>query len=457
MEYALIAIAGVIATLSIVFAPIAKTVNTFFSGSSPQGDAPSLFTLTFSQVTTWIFARSLMNAAILGYFYGIWGTLAYAFYYLSFLTGGKIIDKIRFEQGFASVQEFLHARFGRSGVTCYNVVIVVRLISEVFANLLVIGMLFGMVGSNAYVLAIIAFSAVTLLYSMLGGLHASLKTDVLQMSIFVFVLLILLASVLGNDQFVMADLFFKEFKIEQPGPILMLVALLQIWSYPLHDPVMMDRGFLADRDTTRKSFFHAAWISIICIITFGCLGVWAGAHAGEGDSMNTVLMRLLGEWPMLLFSTTLVISAMSTLDSTLSSSAKLIAVDMKLIGTSVRNGRVIMLIFMLLGLLCVFYGNQDLFSAVAVSGTASLFLAPVVFFSIFGKQKDIPSWSYLFAFVIAMLGASLYFLESSGHTQWLGDAHKYTKLLLISLVILVISFGSFLIGKLLNSRIINPS
>ena len=457
MEYALIAIAGVIATLSIVFAPIAKTVNTFFSGSSPQGDAPSLFTLTFSQVTTWIFARSLMNAAILGYFYGIWGTLAYAFYYLSFLTGGKIIDKIRFEQGFASVQEFLHARFGRSGVTCYNVVIVVRLISEVFANLLVIGMLFGMVGSNAYVLAIIAFSAVTLLYSMLGGLHASLKTDVLQMSIFVFVLLILLASVLGNDQFVMADLFFKEFKIEQPGPILMLVALLQIWSYPLHDPVMMDRGFLADRDTTRKSFVHAAWISIICIITFGCLGVWAGAHAGEGDSMNTVLMRLLGEWPMLLFSTTLVISAMSTLDSTLSSSAKLIAVDMKLIGTSVRNGRVIMLIFMLLGLLCVFYGNQDLFSAVAVSGTASLFLAPVVFFSIFGKQKDIPSWSYLFAFVIAMLGASLYFLESSGHTQWLGDAHKYTKLLLISLVILVISFGSFLIGKLLNSRIINPS
>jgi len=457
MEYALIAIAGVIATLSIVFAPIAKTVNTFFSGSSPQGDAPSLFTLTFSQVTTWIFARSLMNAAILGYFYGIWGTLAYAFYYLSFLTGGKIIDKIRFEQGFASVQEFLHARFGRSGVTCYNVVIVIRLISEVFANLLVIGMLFGMVGSNAYVLAIIAFSAVTLLYSVLGGLHASLKTDVLQMSIFVFVLFILLASVLGNDQFVMADLLFKEFKIEQPGPILMLVALLQIWSYPLHDPVMMDRGFLADRDTTRKSFFHAAWISIICIITFGCLGVWAGAHAGEGDSMNTVLMRLLGEWPMLLFSTTLVISAMSTLDSTLSSSAKLIAVDMKLIGTSVRNGRVIMLIFMLLGLLCVFYGNQDLFSAVAVSGTASLFLAPVVFFSIFGKQKDIPSWSYLFAFVIAMLGASLYFLESSGHTQWLGDAHKYTKLLLISLVILVISFGSFLIGKLLNSRIINPS
>lgn len=455
MEYALIAIAGVVAMLSIVFAPIAKTVNSFYSGISPQGDAPSLLTLTFSQVTTWIFARSLMNAAILGYYYGVWGTLAYALYYLSFLTGGKIIDRLRFEQGFQSVQEFLQIRFGRIGVASYNVVIVIRLVSEVFANLLVIGLLFGMAGSNTYVLAIIAFSAVTLLYSMLGGLHASLKTDVLQMSIFVFVLLMLLAIVLGGGQFSISDLAFKEFQFDQPGPILMLVALLQIWSYPLHDPVMMDRGFLADRPTTRKSFYHAAWISIVCIVTFGFLGVWAGAHAGEGDSMNTVLMRLLGEWPMLLFSTTLVISAMSTLDSTLSSSAKLIAVDMKLVDMSVKNGRIIMLVFMLLGLLCVFFGNQDLFSAVAVSGTASLFLAPVVFFCIFGNQKEIPKWSYSIAFVTAILGAGLYFMESSGHSQWLGDMHKYTKLLLISIIILAVGCGSFFIGKIQKSRTVN--
>jgi len=398
-----------------------------------------------------------MNAAILGYFYGLWGTLAYALYYLSFLTGGKIVDKLRFEQGFESVQEFLRARFGFAGVFCYNIVIIIRLVSEVFANLLVIGMLFGIAGSNAYVLAIVAFSAVTLLYSMLGGLHASLKTDVLQMGIFVFVLMMLLAAVLASSQFALTDLVFKEFQIDQPGPILMMVALLQIWSYPMHDPVMMDRGFLADRETTRKSFIHAAWISIICIIAFGCLGVWAGSHAGDGDTMNMVLLRLLGEWPMLLFSTTLVISAMSTLDSTLSSSAKLIALDMNIVKVSVNNGRLIMLVFMLLGLLCVFFGNQDLFSAVAVSGTASLFLAPVVFFSIFGGQKNIPSWSYLFAFVIAILGASLYFFESSGHTQWLGDTHKYTKLLAISSVVLVSGCIMFWLGKVSSARLSTKS
>lgn len=220
----------------------------------------------------------------------------------------------------------------------------------------------------------------------------------------------------------------------------------------MHDPVMMDRGFLADRDTTRKSFYHAAWISIICIIVFGCIGVWAGAHAVEGDSMNTVLLRLMGEWPMLLFSTTLVISAMSTLDSTLSSSSKLIAVDMKLLSTKVSNGRITMLVFMLLGLLCVFFGSKDLFSAVAVSGTASMFLAPVVFFSIFGKQNKIPAWSFMLSFTIAIFGAGLYFLESSGHTQWLGELHKYTKLLYISLSILIVGCLSFWLGNIVNSK-----
>ena len=89
MEYAILTIAGIIAMLSLLLVPNARTANTFFSGLSPQGKTPTLLTLTFSQVTTWIFARSLMNAAVLGYFYGIWGTLAYAGYYLSFLTGGK--------------------------------------------------------------------------------------------------------------------------------------------------------------------------------------------------------------------------------------------------------------------------------------------------------------------------------------------------------------------------------
>jgi len=116
-----------------------QSAETFFRGVSDVSQPTSLFTLVFSQVTTWIFARPLTNAAILGFYSGIWGTLAYALYNLWLITGGLIVDSLRFRHRCGSVQEFLNDRFGRWGTLCYSVVIGIRLVSEVFANLLVIG------------------------------------------------------------------------------------------------------------------------------------------------------------------------------------------------------------------------------------------------------------------------------------------------------------------------------
>ena len=447
MELVLPLLAVSIALVSILLAPKANGEGAFYKGLSPAGKKPGLVMLIFSQVTTWIFARSLMNAAILGFYYGLWGTLAYGLYYLSFITGGMIIDDLRFRKGYDSIQTFLFDRFGEWGTGCYNLVIGVRLTSEVFANLLVIGILFGAAGSGSYVLAVVGLALVTLVYSMLGGLHASLRTDLFQMAIFLAVLLMLLVLAFSGGHVTLDNLMFKPFEIDQPGPILMLVALLQIWSYPMHDPVMMDRGFLADRRTTRRSFYHAAWISMTCILLFGGFGILAGSQAAAGEAMNVVLMRLLGEVPMLLFNAALVISAMSTLDSTLSSSAKLVVVDMKIISPTVSHGRMAMALFMLLGLLMVFVGNKDLFSAVAVSGTASLYLAPVIFFSLWRNWERIPVWSYLASFMLSIAGATLYFMESTGYTMWLGDSHKYTKLLYISLSVLVLGCLMFWLGR----------
>ncbi|MCB1857715.1 MAG: sodium:proline symporter [Gammaproteobacteria bacterium] len=451
MDLTLAFIVAAIAAISVLLSPKAKDGGAFFKGLAPNGQQPGLLTLTLSQVTTWIFARSLLNAAILGFYYGLWGTLAYAAYYLSFLTGAQIIDSLRFRHGFDSIQAFLDNRFGRWGTRCYNLVIGIRLVSEVFANLLVIGILFGAAGSSAYTLAVIAVALVTLLYSMLGGLHASLRTDLFQMLIFGAVLGLLITLAAAGGHFSGAAILFKPFAIGEPGPVLLLVALLQIWSYPMHDPVMMDRGFLADRETTRKSFLHAAWISILCITLFGSLGIIAGANAQAGESMNQVLGRLLGDLPMLLFNAALVISAMSTLDSTLSSSSKLVVVDMRIVDPSVRNGRLTMALFMLVGVILVFVGNNDLFSAVAVSGTASMYLAPVVFFSLWRCRTDIPVWSYVSTFLTSLSGAVLYFTESSGHTRWLGEIHKYDKLLYISATVLGVGCLLFWVGNRLST------
>jgi hypothetical protein len=143
---------------------------------------------------------------------------------------------------------------------------------------------------------------------------------------------------------------------------------------------------------------------------------------------------------------------MSTLDSTLSSSAKLVAVDMGVVKPSLRNGRITMAIFMLLGVWLVFVGNKDLFSAVAVSGTASLYLAPVIFLSLWGDRRNIPVWSYVGTFALAIGGAALYFTESAGHSQLLGELHKYTKLLYISLFVLISGNLLFWLGERISGQ-----
>ncbi len=433
-----------------LLSPRVQTADGFFKGFSDAGAAPSLWTLVLSQVTTWIFARSLLTAAILGFYYGIAGALAYAAYYASFITGGKIIDHLRFKHGKGNIQSFMQEQFGSTGNHCYNSVIVLRLLSEVFSNLLVIVILlkevFGIDSTSIHLLAMAGVACITLVYSTFGGLRASIRTDVLQAILVIAALVMLFTLMLFHPGFSWGAALSSSPDITSPGWVLLAVAFLQVWSYPLHDPVMMDRGFLADRSITRKSFYFAAVISIICILVFALLGVFAGLVKLEGEAMIATLSRLFGEPYMMAFVFALVISATSTLDSTFSSASKLIAVDMKLVKPTVANGRLVMLAFLIGGGSFLLLDSKDLYAAVAVSGTVSMFLAPVIFFTIWGN-RSVETWSLVVAFIAAIVGGALYMLESSGHTALMGDTHKYTKLLFICISILAIGCGAFFLGQ----------
>lgn len=446
---ALIAVLAVVAVVSIAIVPRARTADGFFRGWTDTGTAPGVLVLTFSQVTTWIFARSLLNAGILGYFFGISGALAYTAYYGSFLTGWLIVDRLRFTHGVDNVQTFLQQRFGRWGSGCFNVLVSLRLISEVFANLLVVGIVFGVAGSSAWVASILAVAIVTLGYSMTGGLRASLRTDVLQMSILLVLLAALVALMLAHPLFDAGAIIGSSPEPASPGWILVAVALLQVWSYPLHDPVMMDRGFIAGRDTTRRSFLHAFWISALCILAFGVLGVFAGLHRQGEEELLSTLARLLGAPATLMLAAALVISAASTLDSTFSSAAKLAVRDMGLSRGTTRDGRIAMASFCGFGLLLVFFGTDDLYAAVAVSGTASLFLTPVIVFCIWGN-REVAAWALIVTVVAALGGAAIYFIENAGYIALVepltGLDHKYSRLLAICVAVLAVGFGSFAAG-----------
>ena len=441
----LIVLFAAILLASLLAAPRRASVDGFFGGLGLGGRAPGLWVLVLSQVTTWIFARSLMNAAILGYYYGIAGTLAYAAYYGSFLSGGFIVARLR-AGGAQSMQDWLAARFGPVGTGCYNLVIALRLLSEVFANLLVVGLIFNAVLAGSGTGAILIVAALGLAYSAWGGLSAALRTDVVQMLVFLVVFGLAFMALITSPGFDLgAVVSASGASGAYNGWVLLVVAALQVFSYPAHDPVMMDRGFIADEATTKASFLHAFWISTLCIIGFGFFGIQASltGAAYEGELIGT-WAAMFPPWVFVALMVSLLVSALSTLDSALASAARLVVEELRLAPRTLTGGRIVMLGFMVAGTALTLWGNATLFDAVAVSGTASMFLTPVLIVGLV-MRREVALWGYLVAFGAAAVGAFAYFARSwAMFAAVLPEGHKYEQLLVICLVVLSVGFAGVL-------------
>ncbi len=443
----LIVLFGAVIVASLLAAPRRASVDGFFGGLGATGQVPGLWVLVLSQVTTWIFARSLMNAAILGYYYGIAGTLAYAAYYGSFLTGGFIVARLR-RQGACSMQDWLGTRFGGVGNGCYNLVIALRLLSEVFANLLVVGLIFNAVLAGSGTGAILIVAVLGLAYSTWGGLSAALRTDVVQMVVFLAVFgVAFVALVTGADFDLAAVVTAQGTAGAYNGWVLLAVALLQVFSYPAHDPVMMDRGFIADEATTSKSFLHAFWISTLCIIGFGFFGIQASLQgAAYEEELIGTWSAMFPQWVFVALMVSLLVSALSTLDSALASASRLVVEELKLAPRTLNGGRLVMVAFMGAGTVLTLWGNATLFDAVAVSGTASMFLTPVLIVGLV-MGREVALWGYLVAFGAAMIGAFAYFARSWPMVAAiLPEGHKYEQLLVICICVVVAGFTGVLAG-----------
>src|SRR5690606_29906573 len=76
-------------------APKCVSAAQFFGGSSERGTPPGLWLLGASAAISWIFAKSIANAAALAQEFGIWGGVGYAIYYLSFFVAAAAIYLIR--------------------------------------------------------------------------------------------------------------------------------------------------------------------------------------------------------------------------------------------------------------------------------------------------------------------------------------------------------------------------
>ena len=285
---------------------------------------------------------------------------------------------MRLHGKYTSIHHFLSSKFGKSAVTIFSILIAIRLFNEVWSNTMVIGSYFGPAGTSSYYWSILVFTGLTLAYVLKGGMSSSIFTDVIQMGLFSILLAVILFTIFGNTtSTTVTEVANSGIWSFETGLNLLFAALLQSFSYPFHDPVLTDRGFISSPKITLKSFLWASILGAICIILFSSIGVYAQSQGMQGQAAVEV-GKAFGVIILLVINFIMITSAASTLDSTFSSFSKLVAIDLKL-GTSLKFGRWSMVIIAILGTIPVFL-NAEILSATTISGTMVIGLTPVFLF-----------------------------------------------------------------------------
>lgn len=433
-------------------APAARTPDGFFRGRGRAGREASRWLLASSVFIAWIFAKSVTNAANLGAEYGVVGGLAYAAYWLSIPVAGAAIYAIRRGTGAKGIVPFLIVKYGRGAALSFACAILIRLYNEVWSNTEVVGGYYGAPGSAAFIGSALAFTAAVLLYSVKGGLRSSIFTDVLHAAIFLVFLALVLAYVLprhGPGELLREGTFSLA-----TGGDLVLVALLQVLSYPFHDPVLTDRGFITGEKTMLACFVAAGLAGFAAIFVFSLVGVHARLEglAGHGN-VPAAVARSLGVGALFLMTVIMVNAAGSTLDSAFSSLSKAVAVDLpQLAGRACARGSVgvgtaAMVAVAILGNIPVLFG-ADILAATTLSGTMVMGLAPVFLLQRFVRRSP---WSFHLAF---WPGVALGLLLAAHRIPagWAIGEGKYALLLGTNLYGLMMCTAGFLLPLLSGSR-----
>jgi len=325
------------------------------------------------------------------------------------------------------------------------VAILIRLYNEVWSNTAVVGAYYGNAGEGAFIASALLFTAATLTYSLKGGLRSSIITDVIQAVLFVFVLGTVLFLVLPKHG-VGTLLSVGDFRLNA-GVDLLLVALLQVVSYPFHDPVLTDRGFITREKPMLRAMIVAGVLGFFCILAFSLVGVHAKLEGlPTGDNMPGAVALAFGTLPYLLMTVVMIMAAGSTLDSTFSSVAKSIGRELPMLAGRTPGPRAMvigmwtMVAFALLGNLPMIAGT-DILKATTVSGTMVMGLAPVFLLAPLVRHSP---WSFHLAFWPGIILGVLLAAGLIPQSWAIGDG-KYALLLGTNLYGLLICIAGFLL------------
>ena len=255
------------------------------------------------------------NASDLSFAFGITGGIGYTIYYLSFVVAGVAIDFLRTRGGYRSLSHMLVEKYGSVCARLFLITVGFRLLNEVWSNTKVMSLYFGAEGSGSYWVAAILITLFTLSYAWTGGMRASLLTDRLQTVVIFALLGVVLAILLPGLE--SKGIPAVDAAAQNAGLTFCALAAVQILSYPFHDPVLTDRGFISEPRDMLKSFIIADVLSGGFL--FSIIGPYGKAY-GLPVNPSVTVPASFGLIMMLMFNGIMLLSGGSTIDSTLQAS-----------------------------------------------------------------------------------------------------------------------------------------
>ncbi|HUV55662.1 MAG TPA: sodium:solute symporter family protein [Dehalococcoidales bacterium] len=296
----------------------------------------SLF-ITGSLLATIIGGSATVGMAGLGFSQGLTGAWWLLVGSIGLVILGLFLAKKVRRFGLYTLPELVAKQYDERIALAASILIVVAWVGIIAAQIVASGIILGMLGIGSPLLWMVVCTAVFVIYTILGGQYAVIRTDVLQIAIVfigLFSGLALLLQHLGGLSGLSSVLSPEQFAFPlgaQFGGVDLVKLLLLVGLTYVVGPDMYSRLFCArDGKTARTSVFWAALL--IVPFAFGITLVGMGASVlfpqiSPEQAFPTVIKEILPPFLGSIVLAALLCAVMSSADTCLLSASTILAVD----------------------------------------------------------------------------------------------------------------------------------
>ena len=296
----------------------------------------SLF-ITGSLLATIVGGSATVGMAGLGFSQGLTGAWWLLVGSIGLAVLGVFFAKRVRKFGLYTLPQLVEKQYDSRIALAASVLIVVAWIGITAGQILAAGKILSVLGIGSPLLWMVIFTMVFVAYTVLGGQHAIIRTDILQVGIIlvgIFAGLALVLSRLGGLSGLGSHLSVEQFAFplsSEFGGIDLIKLLLLVGLTYVVGPDMYSRLFCAkDARTARASVLWAALLIIPFAFAITLIGMGASAllpHISPEQALPAVVREVLPPFASGIVLAALLCAVMSSADTTLLSASTILTVD----------------------------------------------------------------------------------------------------------------------------------